>query len=207
MQTQEQKLVKLKAKLEQDRIEYQKASEQVSKTYKAIEKIEFELANRKYKDIDPQAIDWKDLLMANMGQGRYDLMQRKFHDMLPEGGLRPECYVPETGQTVLAFHLTRTTCQDPQYMKKLEDTVTFMIPFLIPHEELIHFNICDPGLSQYTSYDIKLNPETNEWSVREGRSRNKKIIFATNSTTTFLEYIGKNMSHSYGEDTEDDEDA
>lgn len=199
-----ERLAKLKHEQSYAFEEYRKAQETLQDLHKNIEQVETQIANMKYKEVPAHEIDWKDLLMANTGQGRYDLMHKKWHEMWPHGGLGPNNYIPETGQYTLCFHLDKKTCTD-EYLKAMEKVLHFMIPFLIPHEGLINFSITEPGLSEYTSYDIKYYPDTKIWSLLEGR-RNKKESFGSNNTLTFLKYLAARHAFNYSGNDEEDED-
>lgn len=185
--------------------EYKKAQDNLQDLHKNIEALQSQIANMKYKEVTPLEIDWKDLLMANTGQGRYDLMHKKWHEMWPHGGIRPENYVPETGQYTLCFHLDKPKCTD-EYLKAMEKVLMFMIPFLIPMEDgLIHFSITEPGLSEFSCYDIKYDPQQAIWSLREGRNRRMKETFGSNNTLTFLKYLAARHAFNYSGNSEDDE--
>ena len=185
--------------------EYKKAQDNLQKIHKNIDSLETQLANMKYKEVEPLQIDWKDLLMANTGQGRYDLMHKKWNEMWPHGGLGPNNYNPYTGQYILSFHLDKPKCTD-DYLKAMEKILTFMIPSLIPHEGKLNFGITEPGLSEHTSYSIEYYPETAIWSLLEGRSRRQKESFGSNNTLTFLKYLAARHSFNYSDnDTEEDD--
>jgi hypothetical protein len=198
------RLQQQQTRLDAERKAYQAAQEALMKTHKNVEDLQGQIANLKYKEVEPAQIDWKDLLMANSGQGRYNLMHQKWHELWPHGGIRPENYIPETGQYTLCFHLDKKTCTD-EYLKDMVTVLNFIMPFLIPHEDVIHFSITEPGLSEFTSYDIKYDPNTQIWSLREGRSR-KKESFGSNDTLTFLKYLAARHSFDYSGDHEEDED-
>jgi hypothetical protein len=87
----------------------------------------------------------------------------------------------------------------------MEKVLMFMIPFLIPLEGVIHFSITEPGLSEFTSYDIKYYPDTGIWSLREGRSR-KKESFGSNDTMTFLKYLAARHAFNYSGNHDEDSD-
>ena len=185
--------------------EYKRAQDNLQDLGKNIDLLETQIANMKYKEVQPLDVDWKDLLMANMGQGRYDLMHKKWHEMWPHGGLGPNEYNPETGQYILSFHLDKPKCTD-EYLVAMEKVLTFMIPFLIPMEGKLKFGITEPGLSEFTSYDIVYDPTSNIWSLLEGRRSNKKESFGTNHTLTFLKYLAQRHAFNYSGNSEDDED-
>jgi hypothetical protein len=197
-----QLLAEQQAKLDLERNAHKAAQDALMKTHKQIEIIQEQIANVKYKETPPLEVDWKDLLMENMGQGRYNLMKRKWYEMWPHHDLTPEGYIPETGQKLLNFHLDKNTCTD-QHLKDMEKILLFMIPFLIPYKDIIHFNITEPGLSEYNSYDIKYYPSTQVWSLREGRRDNKKEIFASNNTLIFLKYLAAHHAFNYSNDEDD----
>lgn len=199
------RLEQQQTRLDAERKAYKDAQDAMMKTHKTVESLQAQIANLKYQQVEPLQIDWKDLLMANMGQGRYDLMRKKWYEMWPHGGLTPENYIPETGQQCLNFHLDKSKCTD-EYLKAMVKVLHTMIPHLIPHEGLIHFCITEPGLSEYTSYDIKYDPDTAIWSLREGRNNRKKESFGSNDTLTFLKYLAARHAFDYSKSYEEDED-
>lgn len=183
---------------------FRKAQTDLMDLNKLIDQVQTQIADLKYKNTPPLQIDWKDLLMANMGQGRYNLMHTKWHELWPHRGVTPEQYVQETGQYSLSFHLDKSKCT-VTHLKEMEQLLLFIIPSLIPLEHMIHFGITEPGLSEYTSYDIKYDPNTKVWMLREGRNNRKKESFSSNDTLTFLIYLAERHAFDYSKSYEEED--
>jgi hypothetical protein len=182
--------------------EYQKVQNNIRTLSDTIEDLQHQICNIKYLNEEPRNIDWKDLLMANNGQGQHNLMHKKWHELWPNYDMRPNGYNPETGQSCLGFHLNKEPCTK-EYLEKMNEILLFIIPFLIPHNNRLIFELCEPGLSEFTSYEIHFHTNTNTWNLMRGRST-KEPCFSTNDSLTFLQYLAAN--HSFKPYTEDEDD-